>query len=98
MTDLFAWTPGAPPGDQRQRKTPVPKGHAGTPGLGPAGETCGSCGHLHRSRIPRRGRPGASRVYLKCDLMREHWNREGAGRATDVRAKDAACSFWEKNE
>jgi len=27
MPDLFAWTPGAPPGDQRERQTPVPKGH-----------------------------------------------------------------------
>jgi hypothetical protein len=62
-------------------------------GYGPDGETCGSCSHLHRERIPRRCRPGASRVYLKCDLMREFWNR---GRATDVRASDPACVMWKK--
>lgn len=89
MTDLFAWTAGAPPGDQRKRKTPAPKGHAATPGLGPKGETCGSCGHLARNRR------SAARTYLKCFLARESWT---GGGATDVRARDPACSLWEKNE
>ena len=88
MSDFFGWTPGAPPGaGPKERKTPVPKGHAGTPGLGPKGETCGSCGHLARVR--------RAKVYLKCALMEERWT---GGPATDVRAKDAACLAWEKNE
>jgi hypothetical protein len=66
-----------------------PQGHAMPPGYGPAGETCGSCGHLHRSRR------SAKHVILKCKLMQKHWS---GGRATDVRAKDPACHLWEKNE
>lgn len=87
-SDLFAWTPGAPPGDgPRQRKTPLPSGHAARPGSGPKGETCRTCGHLTRIR--------RAKTYLKCMLMHEHWT--GGGK-TDVRAKDPACRLWEKNE
>lgn len=69
------------------------RGHAMPPGSGPDGETCGSCIHLRQMRLPRHNRPGASRVYLKCSLMRVRWKR---GRKTDVRAKDPACALWRK--
>jgi hypothetical protein len=88
MPDLFAWSPGAPPGEgPKERKTPKPSGHAARPGSGPAGETCKTCGHLARVRH--------AKVYLKCGLMEEFWT--GGGK-TDVRARDPACRMWEKNE
>lgn len=62
-----------------------PRGHAFTPGSGPAGETCGSCAHLHR-RV-------WSGTYLKCARNRANWTK---GRASDVRAGDAACRHWER--
>lgn len=62
-------------------------GHAARPGTGPKGETCGSCHYLVRSY--------ASRLYLKCGLSRGRWT---GGTATDVLARDAACSKWEKQQ
>lgn len=69
----------------RARKPKTKKhGHAAAPGTGPAGQTCGSCRHLHRRNM--------SKVYLKCGLMRAYWT---GGASTDIRARDAACSRWE---
>jgi hypothetical protein len=59
------------------------RGHAAIPGTGPKGETCGTCAHLARHRM--------AKTYLKCDLIR--WT---SGPGTDVRAKDPACSRWER--
>lgn len=87
-SNLFTWQPGAPPGDgPRERKTTLPRGHAARPGTGPKGETCKTCKNLARNE--------RAKTYLKCWLMRDHWT---GGGATDVRVKDPACSFWEKNE
>lgn len=61
--------------------------HADRPGSGPAGETCGTCANLVRKRM--------ANVYRKCGLCRSKWT---GGGATDVRARDAACSKWEKAE
>ena len=67
--------------------SPLPRrrrrGHAAMPGGGPKGETCGTCAHLVRRRL--------AKTYLKCDLIR--WT---SGPGTDVRAKDPACSRWER--
>lgn len=60
------------------------RGHASTPGSGPAGEACLTCKHLRRLRL--------SKTYLKCGLMEPHWTR---GEATDVLAFDPACAKWE---
>lgn len=68
-----------------QHRTRVKGLHAAPPGTGPAGETCGSCAHLCRKRM--------SKVYLKCWLTEKKWT---CGGGTDVRAKDPACSKWEK--
>lgn len=61
-----------------------PRGHAWAKGTGPAGETCGTCRHIESVW---RGR------YLKCGLNKANWSR---GRASDIRARDAACRHWEK--
>ncbi|WP_316978030.1 hypothetical protein [Shumkonia mesophila] len=61
---------------------PPRKGHAAIPGTGPEGETCGTCDHLVRRRL--------AKTYLKCGLIQ--WT---SGAATDIRAKDPACSRWE---
>lgn len=58
-------------------------GHAAVPGSGPAGEKCGGCAHM--VRLP----------YLKCGLMHAYWTR---GEGTDIRAKDAACRRWKKED
>lgn len=65
------------------RKRPLRKGHAGTPGDGPASETCGSCDNFVRRHY--------AKVYLKCDLTRANWT---GGGGTDVRARDPACPKW----
>ena len=68
----------------RKGKDPIPRGHIMPPGTGPAGETCGSCAHLFRNRM--------AKTYLKCHLNAARWT---GGRASDVRAHDAACVKWE---
>lgn len=70
--------------EPKKRKDPLPRGHIMSPGTGPKGETCGSCEHLFRNQM--------AKTYLKCELNRVRWT---GGRATDVRAKDQACSKWE---
>lgn len=60
------------------------RGHAAQPGSGPAGKTCQHCKHLRWTATATR--------HFKCDLMRAHWT---GGYATDIKARDAACSKWE---
>lgn len=60
--------------------------YAAAPGTGPDGETCGSCKHCHRSGDGR---------YRKCELVRRLWTH---GPGTDIKARSAACSKWEKDE
>lgn len=67
-----------------KRSTPQPSGHPARPGSGPKGETCGSCLHLTQLKY--------AKTYLKCAKLRNQWTH---GPGTDVRAKDAACRFWE---
>lgn len=89
MTDLlpFMQDRALTPDERRrmQQRGPKAAGYAAPPGTGPAGETCGSCGHLARRRF--------AKVYLKCGLMEAHWT---GGTGTDVRAKSPACRNWTK--
>lgn len=73
---------------EAKRKPTEPKGYAGLPGTGPAGETCKTCRH--------KAAPGdTARVYWKCRLMRAHWT---GGPGTDIRMRSPACSKWEARE
>jgi hypothetical protein len=69
-----------------KRKDPRPKGYAGIPGTGPAGQTCGSCEHVARLGT------GTAKTYIKCKLMERLWTH---GRGSDVLARSPACSKWE---
>ena len=60
------------------------RGHFARPGSGPQGETCKSCKHLTSNRL--------GKTYLKCGKNRARWT---GGEASDVRARDPACSGWE---
>lgn len=71
---------------ERVRRSPRKRGHAGFPGGGPRGETCGSCEHIVRTGTCRR-------TYFKCALIK--WTH---GAATDIRKRDPACGRWEQPE
>lgn len=78
----------APLRSAKTRQPPAAKAdrcHYATPGSGPLGETCGSCRHLARVQL--------ARTYLKCERMRAHWT---GGAGTDIKARDRACSGWER--
>jgi len=66
------------------RKSTQPKGHAGTPGRGPAGETCGTCAAYTL-------RNGGARNYRKCFKNRGRWT---GGPGSDIRKKDPACELF----
>lgn len=70
-----------------KRKDPTPSGHYSKPGTGPSDETCASCRHLVRKKL--------AKTYLKCGKARSIWT---GGRKSDVRARNAACKGWEKND
>jgi hypothetical protein len=75
----------APMQSKKRKRKPTPKrGHYFTPGTGPAGETCGTCKHIFRNHM--------AKTYLKCGKNRANWT---GGEGSDIRAKDAACKFWE---
>jgi len=76
---------GCPEQYEPERKT----GHAGKPGRGPEGETCGTCGQ--RRRVRTRG----DSVFQKCWLCYDQWT---GGGGTDIRCKDPACEYWEKEK
>jgi hypothetical protein len=56
--------------------------YADWPGTGPAGERCATCKHIMRTHR-----------YRKCELVRRLWT---GGPGTDIKARSAACSKWEK--
>jgi len=66
------------------RRTAKQRGHAATPGTGPAGETCKTCRHYARIQY--------ANTYLKCRLMEHAWT---SGPGTDILAGDKACRYWE---
>jgi len=74
-TDLF--------GDPLQKKLGI--GYAGHPGMGPKGETCGSCRHRQwAGRITRR--------YYKCG---HQYGYRSFSQASDIKLKTPACEHWE---
>jgi hypothetical protein len=76
-TDLFG-----------ERGRQIGRGHAGHPGAGPDGETCGTCTWARRQAMTQK-------TYYKCGHMRGRVTR---GAATDIRLKDSACEYWEPDE
>jgi len=62
------------------------RAHAAPIGTGPAGKQCKDCRHYSR---------GSRARYKKCWLMRELWT---SGPGTDIRAKDAACRYFEDRD
>ncbi len=58
-------------------------GYAGTPGLGPAAEKCGTCKHVCRQG-------GTQKNYYKCGI-----GKITGGEGTYIRLKTAACELWE---
>jgi hypothetical protein len=83
--DLFGEV--ARPEVSAREKRYQPKGYAGQPGRGPAGETCKSCAHCYL-QVTRAGKR-----FYKCDLI-----TATAGPGTDIRLKSPACQFWEGRE
>lgn len=69
-------------GDRIQRRLGI--GYAGRPGMGPEGETCGSCRYARAN--------GHQRKYYKCRHKRALVT---ASVATDIVLKTPACEFWE---
>lgn len=67
-----------------RKKKGQPNGYAAAPGSGPAGESCGSCGHVYRRAS------GSGKVFRKCDLV-----RETSGPGSDIVLKSPACARWE---
>jgi hypothetical protein len=63
-------------------RKPLSNGYAGHVGKGPAGETCGSCGHCRVHRC-------SSRNYYKCELVPTTF-----GPGTDIRLSTLACEHW----
>jgi len=70
--------------DMAKKKRHKRMGHAGCPGNGPAGETCGSCKNYTR-------RKWNGRTYRKCGLTEANWTNSYG---TDIRKRDPACEFW----
>ena len=64
------------------------RGHAGHPGRGPEGETCGSC--LHRTSVQ-----GGRKAFSKCKLNERNWTR---GPGSDIKMRDPACELWAPNQ
>lgn len=80
--DLFVSSAMRAEMTKRQLKD-LPKGYRGTPGRGPAGESCGSCAHCQGTWS------GSGKRFNKCDLV-----KPTSGPGTDIRRKSPACQFW----
>lgn len=72
-------------GDVPQKKLGI--GYAGTPGKGPAGQTCGTCIHSQRHGH-------MNRRYYKCHHERGY---RSFSEASDIKLKTAACEFWNRD-
>lgn len=68
---------------EQRRLKDRPKGYAASPGSGPAGETCRSCKHSHRSE-------SGAKTFRKCDLV-----KPTKGPGSDIVLKSPACRRWE---
>ena len=62
-------------------------GHAGTPGKGPIGQTCGSCEHI----CELRGQGEHDGRVVKCELGKARWHTRNSA----IKVKDRACEKWE---
>jgi hypothetical protein len=80
-SDLF----GAPVIDRQGKRNETPRGYAGQPGRGPAGETCKTCFHAYFHERSKR--------YWKCGHVRAP--KQTCGFKTDIRIKSPACQFWQ---
>lgn len=60
------------------------RGHAGSPGRGPDGETCGTCRNYVSTSYH-------GKSWRKCELARANWTH---GPGSDIRKHDPACEFW----
>lgn len=69
-------------GDPPRKKLGI--GYAGTPGIGPHGETCGTCFYSERHGT-------SSKRYYKC--MHEIAYRSSC-EASDIKLKTPACEHW----
>lgn len=65
------------------QKRGKPKGYAGTPGLGPKGETCKTCGYCFATYT------GSGKRFNKCQLV-----TPTRGPGTDIRRATPACQLW----
>lgn len=61
-------------------------GYAASPGSGPKGETCGSCGRCKKVRFEREGRTAG---WNKCGLVKRAFSK-----STDIRLDAPACLHW----
>jgi hypothetical protein len=64
------------------------QGYSGTPGLGPEGQTCGTCVHCVRKAY-------GDKHWYKCDLNRVLWT---ASRTTDILLGSPACELFKESE
>jgi len=78
LRNLFGDVITLPP--KRSKRYVKPRGHAGTPGMGPGGETCGSCSHYLIKRWN-------CRTYPKCNLST---GVRRNSRGYDIRKRDLA--------
>lgn len=72
----------------KPKRSYAASGFAGTPGRGPAGESCGTCTHC-----VKRTHRGAA--FHKCGLLRAHWNKSPR---TDITRGSPACELFMKKE
>jgi hypothetical protein len=77
--DLMILPPSALLGTKVRRR-----GHAGNPGSGPKGETCGTCKAYRTVQ-------GGRSTHPKCHLERANWT---GGPGSDIRKRDPSCEFW----
>lgn len=78
QSDLF--------GDPPQKRLGI--GYAGRPGMGPEGETCGSCVHSKRHG-------SGNKHFYKCH---HELGYRSSCEASDIRLRTPACQFWKKDQ
>ena len=84
--DLFG-EPIEPSRAAAKRKGTRANGYGGTPGTGPAGETCKTCRfHVVKSM---------GKNYHKCLKARLAWT---CGPGSDIRLRSPACWLWKPKE
>ena len=77
-----------PPPDGPTKRSYAAAGFPATPGTGPSGETCATCGRCVKLTCR-----GAN--FYKCELLRVHWTRSPK---TDIKLSSPACVKFMKKE